>query len=466
MAGELRCLFVLPSLRGGGAERVTTLLLQHLPDGDSLRKTEFIPFAHHPSLATSTQRTTEHVSFAHHPSLATSIACDQPIRPTTSAYGGQITPTDILHSPPAAVSFDLHLALVEKCGPNLANVPADVTVHDLAAGRVSRAILPLARLVRRLQPDIVFSTISHLNLAVAMTRWCWPAHTRLILRETAACRQILSSAACPSLHRALYRRFYQTADAIVCQTPYMLCDLQRTFQVPASKLRVISNPVDFAAIERLRDADVCSPTGQGGGRHSASDHCNAIGTGIGPTPDCGPHIVSLGRLRPIKGTSRLLGAFPHLLAHRPDAQLWLLGDGPCESQLRREAADLRIADRVHFVGYQANPYVWLKHADLMVLSSYSESSPNAILESVACGCPAVATRHPGGTFEMLSHLGLADRFVARLDRWEDAWFHPLPASACERARARYAADQVALEYRSLFAEVAHTTALCGRVHRR
>ncbi len=401
----IRCLFVLPSLRGGGAERVVTVLLERLSRSGR----------------------------------------------STSHRADQLGTLDPL---------DLHLALVEKTGPNIDYLPDGIEVHDLQAGRVARAIVPLVRLIRRLQPEIVFSTISHLNLAAAMTRHVWPARTRFILRETATCQHILGSAARPKLRRCLYAHFYPAADAIICQTPFMRCDLQRDFRLPASKLYVIPNPVDFDEIDQLKTLgdDRLVPGGSDYPRATRSVRGDArpiCERRRSPTSgqwdrESGPHVVSIGRLRPVKGTWRVISAFPHLLRRRSDAHLWLLGDGPCETSLRRQAADLRIADRVHFAGYQANPYAWLHHADLMVLGSHNESSPNSILEAVACGCPPVAVRHCGGTYEMLSHLGLGNRFVSALDRWDDRWFEQLPDTAVRQARNRYDADQVAVQYRRLF----------------
>ena len=87
------------------------------------------------------------------------------------------------------------------------------------------------------------------------------------------------------------------------------------------------------------------------------------------------------------------------------------------------------------MGYQQNPFPWLRAADLMAVCSHGESSSNAVLEAVACGCPTVALRHPGGTYGMLSDLGLASRFVKRLDNWHEDWFHALPPQALTRRLA-------------------------------
>ena len=347
-----RCLFVLPSLRGGGAERVTSLLLQHL---------------------------------------------------------------DTLH-------FDLHLALVQRTGPYLAALPPHVTLHDLHASRVAHCFVPLVKTIRRVRPDVVFSTISHMNLAVALTRAVWPRGIRLCLRETATCRHIIYNSRWPTWRLGLYRRQYRRADTIICQSPYMYCDLRRHLSLPPERLVVIPNPIDFAAMEQQFPNDCVKLQGEG------------------------PHIVSLGGLRRVKGTDRLLVAFPRLLSRRPAAQLWVLGDGPCATSLRQQANRLGIADHVHFIGFQTNPLAWLRAADLFALPSRNESCPNALLEAVACGCPPVTTRHPGGTYEMLAHLGLSHRFAKRLDDWPDEWFEPLPPDTLRLARARYHLQTVVEQY--------------------
>ena len=103
----------------------------------------------------------------------------------------------------------------------------------------------------------------------------------------------------------------------------------------------------------------------------------------------GPVLASVGHLIPRKGHDLAIRS----LARRDEGDLVIAGTGPEESALRALAADLGVADRVHFLG--AVPHAALKRvysaADVLVLASQREGWPNVLLESLACGTPVVAT---------------------------------------------------------------------------
>jgi glycosyltransferase involved in cell wall biosynthesis len=321
--------------------------------------------------------------------------------------------------------FDLHLALAQSEGPYLDHIPHHVTLHNLSAERVSRSLLPLVKTVRQLKPDVVMSSLSHMNVATSLVRPTWPRHTRLVLRETATCDQILRTRHWGRLRSAVFSQQYRRADAIICQSEFMREDLRRSFALPTESMVVIPNPTDFAAIE------------------------TAMGNAENPFPPGGPNIVTLGRLAQVKNQCQLLQAIPSLLEKHPTANVWLLGDGPLKTSLMEMRHNLKIESNVHFAGFQANPFPWLKHADLFVLCSLSESCPNALLEAVACGCPTVSTVHPGGTQEIHERLGISHRMVDRLEKWSDDWFVRPVREVRDRAESIFAASNVAQLYASV-----------------
>lgn len=122
----------------------------------------------------------------------------------------------------------------------------------------------------------------------------------------------------------------------------------------------------------------------------------------------GPLIATIGALIPRKRPSLLIDAMPHL----PDARLVLIGKGPQADRLRRQAAAIGVADRVHFTGAITQTEIarWLSAAEVMCLPSASEGLANAWVEALACGTPLVIT-DVGGARELLGDSN-AGRLVA------------------------------------------------------
>ena len=101
-------------------------------------------------------------------------------------------------------------------------------------------------------------------------------------------------------------------------------------------------------------------------------------------------ILIVGRLSREKDHRTLLRAVARLPGIA-DPHLVMVGEGPERPRIEREIARLRLGDRVTLTGHlqSAEPYYGI--ADVAVLSSLSEGSPNALLEAMAAGVPVVAT---------------------------------------------------------------------------
>jgi glycosyltransferase involved in cell wall biosynthesis len=110
--------------------------------------------------------------------------------------------------------------------------------------------------------------------------------------------------------------------------------------------------------------------------------------------------MAMGRLQREKAYDVLLRAFSSVLKALPQAKLTILGEGPLEAQLKKQAVELGIECAVAFPGFQKNPWPYMKHADLFVLGSRFEGLPNALLEALALGTSVVATDCPGGVREI------------------------------------------------------------------
>lgn len=123
--------------------------------------------------------------------------------------------------------------------------------------------------------------------------------------------------------------------------------------------------------------------------------CHAPDVAVGPPPAWrrrGELVVgTVGGLRPEKNHARLLRVFAALPANGLLLRLVLVGDGSERRPLARLAAGLRIADRVTFTGFLADPRPALRAFDVFALSSDTEQMPYGVVEAMASGLPVVST---------------------------------------------------------------------------
>jgi glycosyltransferase involved in cell wall biosynthesis len=107
----------------------------------------------------------------------------------------------------------------------------------------------------------------------------------------------------------------------------------------------------------------------------------------------GPVVFCASRLVPIKNVALFVDAIAAVHRARPDVRAVVAGDGPLESVLRQRAVALGVGDVIRFAGHvdQRELPQWYRAADVFVLSSDFDNSPNVVLEAMATGLPVVAT---------------------------------------------------------------------------
>ena len=313
MMHKTSILFVIPSLRGGGAERIVTTLLNHI---DRSR-------------------------------------------------------------------FTLAIAVIDsRDAVYRSDLSADVEFIDLGCTRVLSALPTIFSLIRKRRPNIVFSTLSHLNLALAILRPIFSRNTLFIGRESIVLVEMLKTQKWSLFWRWGYRHYYKKLDLMICQSSDMRNDLVANFCVPVGKTVVINNPVDAMRIQSMMQ----EPLPEDG---------SFVGNGCF-------NLVSAGRLNAQKGFDLLFQAIALLNDSR--VYLTILGEGALKESLKTQVINLGISKQVRFVGFQRNPYVWFAHADAFVLSSRYEGFPNVVLEALACRTPVIANPAPGGTWEILNNI--------------------------------------------------------------
>jgi glycosyltransferase involved in cell wall biosynthesis len=163
------------------------------------------------------------------------------------------------------------------------------------------------------------------------------------------------------------RLLWPLMDHLLCNTAALKTELTQRHRVPPGKITVILNGVD------------------------TEFYCPSP---AGPRP--GPSVIlSVARLVPDKDHDTLIAAFGQVAAAFPQAELWLLGNGPRLAAIEALAARTLPPGRVRFWPAQPDIRSFLHQACLLVLSSRYEALPNVVLEAMAAGLPVAATRVGG-----------------------------------------------------------------------
>jgi glycosyltransferase involved in cell wall biosynthesis len=186
-------------------------------------------------------------------------------------------------------------------------------------------------------------------------------------------------------------------------------------------------------------------------------------------PDGVVTVCFAGRARPVKGVDVLLDALARL-PPSPPVHLLLVGEIQ-DAAIRRQAADPRIRDRVHLLGFRRDAPAVAGACDLLVMPSVArEGLPRAVIEGMAQGIPAVVSG-VGGLPELVvngeSGLVVPPRNVEALAA-AIARFAADPAlrrrcgeNARDRIRTRFNIDTTIAEYVKLFTAVAGRSAANG-----
>ena len=170
--------------------------------------------------------------------------------------------------------------------------------------------------------------------------------------------------------------------------------------------------------------------------------------GSGLAPDGGV-VTYLGRLSTEKGVGFLVDAWGLLAARYPEWSLRIVGSGPEDRSLRRQAAALSEGgDRIEFLPPVGDAEAELARADIFVLPSLTEGLPLALAEAQALGLPCIAADCSAGV-RLLSRNGTAARLSPRGDSVALAdGLAELMASAALRSELGRAARDAVAGYRA------------------
>ena len=163
-------------------------------------------------------------------------------------------------------------------------------------------------------------------------------------------------------------------------------------------------------------------------------------------------ICSIGRIENLKGSDRVLEILKKLHKAGSKTHLYFIGTGELDDKLKAQSKKYGLEEFVHFLGYQKNPYKYLRHMKCLVSMSLKEGFPGVFVEAISLGVPFVST-DVGGAKE-LSCNGKFGDIIKTDDEAVEKIKHRidkrLDKSDCEEFLSKYTVDNQINEIEKLF----------------
>ncbi len=256
------------------------------------------------------------------------------------------------------LSFPLRRRLLEE------EIADKTQILPSVLGRMEKRVRGLKRIFREEQPDIVVSFLGKMNIYTMLSRKALPKNAKIYLSVRSDPRHEYKG----SVDRFLAKRLFPKATGVILQTE----DAKACF-APAvqAKCTVLPN---------VLSEEFTEPMAEGERRKE---------------------IVMVGRLDANKNHEMVIRAFAKVLTRHPDYKLVIYGDGlPDETNTRPAlealSKNLKIDEKIVFMGRQSGIHDKIKHSAIFVLASGYEGMPNALLEAMATGLCCISTDCPIG----------------------------------------------------------------------
>lgn len=263
--------------------------------------------------------------------------------------------------------YDIKYVIVQDGDDKICQfINPELPIIMMPRRRIYLSTFPIYELLKKEKPQIVFCASPAIN-------------TRLILaaRIVGDIRVVVRNSNMFSFERKdvqlLMKLTYRFADKIILQQDEMREELHKRIpSLPREKTITLLNPIDTDHIEE----GVKAPN---------------------PFPkEESVNYLWVARFAHEKAQDVLVKAFTIVKSKISSAHLWFVGKESDSEEfvtiIKNDIKNLGLENCVHFMGYDSNPYKWMKHCDCFVLPSRKEGLPNVLIEAMYLGRPVVATR--------------------------------------------------------------------------
>jgi len=270
-------------------------------------------------------------------------------------------------------------------------IPSDIEVIKLSSNLdnsfkkffgIFSGTIKLRKIIKKHKIDVVMSFLERSNYINVLAKALFSTHKAYINERSNPSEYYADKSLRSFFNLFLIKKLYKKSDLIIVNSLGIMDTLIKKFSLKEERIKVIHNPIDTRKIQYLSQIPLDK---------NYQEMFSSI------------VIITVGRLIKEKGHKHLIRAFKQVKTRIKEVKLLILGEGEMEENLRGLSKELEIENDVLFLGWQKNPFKFLKRADIFVLSSLTEGLPNALIEAMACGLPVVSSDCLSGPNEILEN---------------------------------------------------------------
>ena len=303
--------------------------------------------------------------------------------PSMSDGGAERVTLNLINNLVHRYPYKIDLVLADASGPFLDQVDENVSVIDLEAKNTRSSLFKLSKYIRTRRPIAIVAAMHHANIvALLANRICFKHSTKVIATLHINLSVSLKN---PTNIRGKYilpaiRLTYRWAHAIVGVSQGVVDDFMKNVEIEMPNVSRIYNPVITTDLKNKSEQAV---------NHSwFHDKSKQV-------------VLAAGRLGKQKNFELLIDAFK-LIENKTNAYLLILGEGDSRGLLQQKINSYELESRVELAGFVDNPYAYMSHASVFVMSSTFEGLPTVLIEALYCGATLVSTDCPSGPREILN----------------------------------------------------------------
>ena len=298
----------------------------------------------------------------------------------------------------------------------------------LNKAHVSKAFNSILKLVHSEKPDLVLSSLSHLNAIMGYISFLTPK-TIFIGRETIvhSAQQVFTGNASlkSKIIDLIYYFGYKGLRKLISQSQDMKNDLVEKQGFKNDKIVTINNPVSL-------NFNVKSKI---------------------PELKAGIKFITVGRLTEKKGHARILKILSRL---EISFKYTIIGEGQEKNNIVELAKELNLIDNINYIPFTEKVNEYLTSSHIYLQGSFVEGFPNALIESISVGTPAIVFNAPGGMNEIMLNgengylVDNEEIFIEKLNSIVTNINDFTPSKVSAEVRRKYNAEQIISQYEGLF----------------